>query len=219
MSNRYAVETIDLENNIRVLIVPDEDPQSPADWDSLGQIAYLSRSRYVLGTESVSSDRLDEIGAKVRSGEYIGIPVFAYVHGQATIKAAESNPFHCQWDSGRSGWVYCTREDAIREFGKKVLTKKVREAAEKCLRAEVETFAQYLRGEVYGFVVERVTKDEDGDITNTEELDSCWGFYGLECAIEEGKAAGKHEVEAAAKESAEVAFWAQRDVPTFGVSA
>lgn len=34
---------------------------------------------------------------------------------------------------------------------------------------EVKTFDQYLRGEIYGFIIETV----DG-----EHLDSCWGFYG-----------------------------------------
>lgn len=43
------------------------------------------------------------------------------------------------------------------------------EKIKEILRGEVEIYDQYLRGEVYGFIVE----DDDG-----EHIDSCWGFYG-----------------------------------------
>ena len=41
------------------------------------------------------------------------------------------------------------------------------------LKGEVETYDQYLTGQVYGFTISEEEGDED-------ELDSCWGFYGLE---------------------------------------
>lgn len=50
--------------------------------------------------------------------------------------------------------------------------------AEKYLKSEVETYDQYLTGDVYGYVIE----DKEG-----EELDSCWGFYGEEYCLEEAK--------------------------------
>ena len=43
----------------------------------------------------------------------------------------------------------------------------------------VEAYEQWANGDVWGFVLET----EDG-----EELDSCWGYYGSESAIGEGKA-------------------------------
>ena len=45
-----------------------------------------------------------------------------------------------------------------------------RELAQKCLEAEVEEYDTYLRGEVYGYIVQK-----DGT-----DLDSCWGMYGLD---------------------------------------
>lgn len=203
-----SIKNIAFEHDIRVRIEYDEDADSPANWDNLGKIAYHNRARYVLGTEAVSCDRLDEIRDGIESGALVGLPVFAYIHSGVVIAAARSNPFQCPWDSGQSGFVYCTRQDAIKEFDKKLLTESVKEQALKRLVDEVETFNQYLNGNVYGYIVERVTSNDD------EELDACWGFYGLDCAIEEGKAVAAHYVEKAAEEIVEAAYWASRDVTT-----
>jgi hypothetical protein len=156
----------------------DSEPESPADWDNLGVITYNKSSRYVLGYEGVDSDEDAEIARKVESGEYIGIPVYAYVHSGATICAGYRNPFNCEWDSGRSGWVYVSRADALKEVGGTKMSKKKRETIERILRGQVDTFATYLEGQVYGIVI----TDPDG-----EEVDSCWGFYGFDYAKEEAE--------------------------------
>jgi hypothetical protein len=54
------------------------------------------------------------------------------------------------------------------------------ERSEVLLKGEVETYDQYLRGDVYGY---RVFKVENGE---EEELDSCWGFYGEQECMNEG---------------------------------
>lgn len=180
MSN--TAKTIQINERVVIKIEWDQDAESPANWDNVGEITYRGHGRHCLGTEGVSDDRFDEIERQVESGELVGIPVWAYVHSGSTIKAANSNPFSCSWDSGRSGWAYCTKEKAIAEFGKKIMTKAVREAAIKCLIGEVETFNMYITGEVYGWIVE-----VDG-----EEADSCWGCYGFEYAESEARAAAAH---------------------------
>lgn len=205
-----SVETIDITPTLRVRIEQDTDAQSPEDWCNLGQIAYSSSRKY-LGTENVSRERLMEISKGIEDGSLIGMPVYAFVHGGSTIR---TYPFNCPWDSGQSGFVYCTKEKAIKEFGKKVLTVKAREMALKCLNLEVEAFNQYLEGDVYGVIVERVKRDEDGDEVDTEELDSCWGFYGLDYAREEAKRMGEDQAELDVKEAAEAQHWAARDVCT-----
>jgi len=62
----------------------------------------------------------------------------------------------------------------LEEFGKKVFTAKLKKRAREIAEAEIKTFDAYLRGNVYGYIV-----DEDGD--------SCWGFYSIEDAIDEAK--------------------------------
>ena len=49
------------------------------------------------------------------------------------------------------------------------------QGAEKYLDGEVETYDQYLCGEIYGFVL---TKKCDSCGNKHEEIDSVWGFYG-----------------------------------------
>lgn len=139
--------------------------------DTACTITYNPRSRYVLGTVIADDERDEAIARSIRSGEYIGMPVFAYVHSGVMIHAAEINPFHCRWDSGRSGWAYMTKAEVRSLMGVKRITKSIKEQALALVRAEVENFSQYLNGEVYGFVI----RD-----TNTDEvLDSCWGMYGM----------------------------------------
>jgi len=160
------------KNGYTLRILTYNDPPSPAEWDNLGQIAYCS-SHYTLGTEAVSQDRLREIADGIKDGSLIGLPVYAYIHGAATIS---TRPFSCSWDSGQSGFVYCTKEQARKELGS-AWGDDYEANALRILRGEVETFDQYLRGDVYGYTI----TDKDGD-----EVYSCWGFYGRECADEEG---------------------------------
>lgn len=189
-----TIETIAISSDVRVRIEYDSCPANPMeDFDNLGTIAYLSRSRYTLGNQAVSHEEMDEIAADIRSGKLVGMPVQAYVHSGVALKASLTNPYpDPRWDSGQSGYVYCTREAAIKEFGNKVCTAKVKEKALKLMASEVETFSQYLNGEVYGFIVERF--DEDGE--KVEELESCWGFYGLEYCMSEAESAARYHVEA-----------------------
>lgn len=62
------------------------------------------------------------------------------------------------------------------------------ERVEEALRAEVKAYDQYLTGDVWGYVVERVDTCSHGDV-HADTVDSCWGFLGDEGAIEEGRRA------------------------------
>lgn len=200
-------DIINVSANLRIIIDQDEDPMSPREWDNLGEIAYSS-NRYCLGTENASRERLDEISRGIRDGDLIGMPVWAYVHSGSTIRAAYSNPFSCPWDSGQSGFVYTTKAKAIAEFGKKTLTKPVREKSLKCLKAEVETFAQYLEGDIWGYVIEELV---DGEWSGR---DSCWGMYGYAYCLEEAKSVAETHKERMAWEAKEAAYWLERGIPT-----
>lgn len=165
--------------NLQVRIVHDEHAEAPDCYP----ITYNPRSRNTLGTTTADADQDADIARKVRDGEYIGIPVWAYVHGSSTIKAAYSNPFGCQWDSGRSGWTYMTKAQVRGDYGVKRITKRIRALAIARLISMVDVFDDYLQGNVYGFIVENTDTDE--------ALDSCWGFYGSADAEESARAALK----------------------------
>jgi hypothetical protein len=49
----------------------------------------------------------------------------------------------------------------------------------KYLEGEIETYDDYLRGNVYGYILEELVEDGDPEDKNDwEEIESCWGFYG-----------------------------------------
>lgn len=174
----------------------DESPESPREWDNLGRIAYKS-SRYTLGEEEISDpcdwliDKLEytEVGVKrILERElmnnhtdefrkfleakfldkFIALPVYIYEHSGISLS---TTPFGCRWDSGQVGYIYCTVAEAKAEGWKKEWLdgRSIRQAALDVFRGAIETFSQYLNGDVYGFELE----NPDGD-----EIYSCWGFFG-----------------------------------------
>ena len=74
-------------------------------------------------------------------------------------------------DSGWFGIVAVNVEQVKKEYSWKVLTQSRRKKIEEYLQNEIDTYNEYLHGEVYGF---QVTPEDD----DTEILDSCWGFFG-----------------------------------------
>ena len=93
------------------------------------------------------------------------LPLYLYDHSGLTIN---TTGFSCRWDSGQVGWIYASKEDALKEFGGKSFTASTRQKAEARLRSEVEVYDTYLSGECYGYELYK----------NGELEDSCWGFIG-----------------------------------------
>jgi len=145
-------------------IFPDEDPQSPREWDNLGIIAYKHRD-YTLGEEEISDP--DEWLNNTKG--YVMLPLYLYDHSGITIS---TTPFSCPWDSGQVGYIYTTLEH-LNKLGHnwKRWSNKRREQALEWLREEIKTFDQYITGDVYGYQI----LDPDG-----EEIGSCWGYFGYE---------------------------------------
>lgn len=170
----------------KLRIERDEYPENPRNDDNLGIIAY-KHSRYSVGDVSMSdpidylldlygipnkqvdycNETYQELQGRAEEFGYVLLPVYMYDHGGITIS---TSPFYCPWDSGQVGFIYTDikRINNLVGHGWKKWSEKRREKAREWLRGEIELFDQYIRGDVYGFIVE-----EDGD-----EIDSCWGFYG-----------------------------------------
>lgn len=127
-----------------------------------------------------------------KCSDIVWLPLYLYDHSGITMRTTS---FACRWDSGQVGFAFMTRETALREFGGKRLTKAIIEKAEGLIRGEVETYDTYLRGEIYGYVID----DEDG-----ATVESCWGFYGLDYAIEEGSDMLQYLVDEKAEEVAKI---------------
>ncbi len=167
--NRFKV------GHLTVTIRQDTDVEAPFSHGIT--IYYRNASRYTLGEKRVSDTTLFNLEqtSKDKNGDIYGFPVYALVHGVATLSL---EPFSCPWDSGRSGIVTVDRGQVDSE-----------EEARELAGHHVEAFSQYIGGDVYGFEI----TDEDGEM-----LDSCWGFYGFDYCKSEATAAAsgllaKHE--------------------------
>ena len=146
----------------------------PRDWDNMGTMICFHR-RYKLGDEhEMTPEGFDEWLAKNKD-DVIILPLYLYDHSGITISTV---PFNDHWDSGKVGHIYMTKAKAREEFGWKVVTKRRRDKILDCLRGEVEAYDQYLRGEVYGYIIEGKEK---------ENVDSCWGYYGKDGVMQDAK--------------------------------
>ena len=164
---------------LTIRIEPDDDPESPREWDSFGKMVCFHR-RYDLGDEhdyrSDDYSGWDEMEDAIQQEEdaAVVLPLYLYDHSGITMSAG---PFSCPWDSGQVGFTFISKADLRKEYGLKRISKVALKKAEKLLIAEVEEYDQYLTGDVWGYVIER-----DG-----EEVSSCWGFFGDKYCVEEAK--------------------------------
>lgn len=154
--------------NFKIKIKEDLTPQNPRkEWDNCGIMA-CAHGRYELGDKQFRTP--EEIDYELSANDaVVTLPLYLYDHSGITMS---TTPFSCPWDSGQVGFIYMNKEKILKETGGKNLTKKRKEQALKWLKGEVETYDSYLRGAVYGFVIEEKKDDE------WVEIDACWGFYG-----------------------------------------
>jgi hypothetical protein len=173
-------------SNYLIEVIQDESPESPREWDNLGTMICF-HGRYDLG------DKHD-----YRSGDYSGwdeqrkdiekkenacviLPLYLYDHSGITMK---TSPFGCNWDSGQVGWIVVSKEQVRKEYNVKRINKELIEKVTNILEGEVETYDQYLTGDIYGYRISKVTECDFGH-EHKEEVDSCWGYYGTsECMTE-----------------------------------
>ena len=188
-----TIEAIDYKG-YTIKVYRDECGESPREWDNLGTMAFCHRN-YNLGDEQMKhphelfllildddtvyriagegtayceywdDETVERLWKEVEKRAVI-LPLYLYDHSGITIR---TSPFSCPWDSGQVGWIFVTKEAMRKEYGKQRISKQLRARVTAYLGGEVETYDNFLTGQVYGYVVE----DQEG-----EHIDSCWGFYG-----------------------------------------
>ena len=155
-------------------IFEDLDPTDPREFDNLGTMVCF-HNRYAFGdeTELKSSDfsSWDELESYLYKTEkaLIVVPVFLYDHSGLSVN---TTGFSCPWDSGQIGYIYASKEKIRNEYSCKRISKKLKEQIKEMLVSEIDSYNQYLSGDVYGF---SVTHKESG-----EEVESCCGFFGTD---------------------------------------
>lgn len=188
----------------------DQDATDPRDYDNLGTMVLFHR-RYILGDKDHGYDHNEyhswaelREAIQLREGKDALILTMTMMdHSGLYIRCGRGfgDVDPGGWDSGQIGFIFVSRKRIREEMARpgklrpdginhelhpiKHVTKKDLARAEECLRGEVETYAQFVEGDVYGFVIEDFDENH---------IDSCWGYYGTKDAI------------AAAKESVDSVF-------------
>ena len=175
----------------KIKIVQDTDPSDPRGDDNLGTMVCF-HGRYNLGDKhdyrARDYDGWDEMEAAIIKRENVGVilPLYLYDHSGLTMN---TTGFSCPWDSGQVGFIYISKKKMLEEYGGKIVTAKLKERVKQYLIGEVETYDQFLTGDVYGYQIFEIDEDEEYDI------DSCWGFYGEDYCMTEAESIVNHLIE------------------------
>lgn len=185
MDSIKVIEKDDFEARIYF----DEDPESPREWENLGTLICF-HGRYNLGDDHnfnqhdySSWDELEKAILREFGKTSVLLPVYMYDHSMISLSTA---PFACRWDSGQVGFIVASLESIRRAWGWKRVSKQRREKVEDSLRSEIETYSNYVNGDVYGFEI----YTDDGE----EYVDGYWGFYSYTDVIAEAELSLEYEI-------------------------
>jgi hypothetical protein len=186
LHDNKAVESYEVDGKV-VRIFPDEIAESPRSDTNLGIMA-LFHNRYTFPNEA--DIKADDFGGWQEMEKYlvkekkavIILPVYLYEHSGLYFKIGSWHGLlpqgHAEFDSGQVGFIYATQKQLDEWYGK-ISQKEKLKKAEEDFKAEVDTYTQYSNGDIYGF---KIT-----DVRTGKDLDSCWGFYGIDEAKEGAK--------------------------------
>lgn len=175
MNDNLLISQYKLKSTGNILkIYQDDSPESPREWNNLG-IMICAHKRYTLGDKQAENlSRYDSWKEWCKHEVEVGscgllLPLFMMDHSGLTIQTKPFGGDYGYFDSGQIGYIYVTKEQLRKEYSVKRITTTILEKAKRVLLGEVETYNQYLNGDIYSFILE----SPDGNIE-----DSCSGFYG-----------------------------------------
>ena len=201
--DKFAITTTD-GRKLRLVIEQDESPEDPRSWDNIGTMLCCHRD-YQLGDCNSNKEtelQLAEICRKYgKSDEEIdemtfaeevqfilgqddvcGLPLWLYDHSGISISTGRV----CPWDSSFVGLIFVEKDFYLAQMCLKDETDwKVK--AKKTLEGEVETYSDFLEGNIYQWTLYEPTvvirqsmdgKELSREIDEEGEMvDSMGGFY------------------------------------------
>jgi hypothetical protein len=154
---------------------PDEDCESPREYDNLATIlaeshhSELGDKSYVGRISNYDDD--DELYEAIM-GEYHVVMLPEGVPAIWKLRVYDADIDVVSWDRVAHGYAFVTKE-GVDACGTPP------ELFEEVTKGEIDELNRWLNGDCYGYKILDTNGDED---------DACWGFIGIEYAIEEAKA-------------------------------
>lgn len=174
MNNKTTIAT---QGRLTAYLIQDQDAQSPQEWGDESLFLIGQHREFFVAPDSKTRNFSVEDEIEKRKDTHHVFPLEAYIHSGVVLALRDSVKAAMfpdrQWDVSLVGVVFVTKSEWKRK-----------DKAQAAAAGLVETWNQYLSGDVWGYTIE----DERGEC-----LDSCWGFYGQEYAEQETKNALKYQ--------------------------
>ena len=168
-----------------VKVTYDDFADNPRDWDMASNWLCF-HNRYNLGDTNINKDfdkddydNWEEVEDAIKEKYDVAfiVPLSLYDHSVQQVSIGEASG----WDCGRIGFAFMTKEQA-KEFipnidDYKELNKPMQDKLLSVIQSEVNTYNQWLIGDVKCIEVYDVYEDENGLVEHEELIDSCCGFY------------------------------------------
>lgn len=166
------IKEIKYRNNVLRIFYDNDVMDSPRDWDNLGTMICFHK-RYNLGDKHEFNDTEEFLEFLKNKDILVKLPLYLLDHSGLSLS---TSPFYGDvggWDSGLVGFIYCTKEKIIKEFGKGYNIEEVKSI----LEDEVKIYGQYLGGNVYRYEWVRLQKCSECNHVSEELLDSMGNIY------------------------------------------
>lgn len=162
-------------NGYTVNLKYDYMPDNPRSWDCLGTMYFEKMRNYQFQDEVIPEYWIDEEGEswdisdedsfkawREYEGDKLAIvlPIYMYEHSGVVLRTTQTTPRGVV-----SGYIALTEEKLLKEYGK--IDEETIKTATEALTDEVNTYNQYINGEVY------YSEVMDGE----EFVDGSGGFY------------------------------------------
>lgn len=203
-------------NEYTLTVEQDDYAEDPREWDNLCTMVCWHRNysigdkhnyddvdeffRYILhhicGMEYEDFNALDtDENYKLicESDKLIIKPINLYDHSGITVSTSNGYPYNDRWDASYVGFIYATKETILKEIANANEVNWTA-IADEVIENEMDTYDQYVRGEVYAFILDKKVKKQDtcphcGEVIREyeedERVDACGGFFG-DCLEENG---------------------------------
>lgn len=182
-------EVVYEDANTKLTLYPDENSDSPREWDNFGKMVCFHK-RYDLPHEAqVNSDDYSgwsdmEKHLKEDFDAEVILPIYMYDHSGQSISTHYTYPFNDRWDAGQIGFIYATKADIMKDYKVKKITDKLKKQVAEELDDEVKTYNKWMNGEVVGYVLEeRPNWSGFNEKESWTQTNSVWGFYSPADAI------------------------------------